>query len=154
MQFYFFFTKFPHLGPQRIKKKKTKRESYQIPKAPMAKREVQVPQWSLGEMRGRLERDRAVKDRIELGLAVIKGGDRKVLEDEEDGDKWWGWAWIEVMMVDGIWREEKCERWNLELELELGVKTVGEGRCNIIAIVKQSLLRRARPLCQLGDSVD
>ena len=54
----------------------------------MAKREVQVPQWSLGEMRGRLERDRAVKDRIELGLVVIKGGDIKVLEDEEDGDKW------------------------------------------------------------------
>ena len=79
---------------------------------------------------------------------------------EEDDDKWWGWAWIEVMMINdevgGIWREEKCERWNLELELELelGVKTVGEGRCNIIAIVKQILLRRARPLCQLGDSVD
>ena len=38
-------------------------------------------------MRGRLERDRAVKDRIKLGLVVIKGGDIKVLEDEEDGDK-------------------------------------------------------------------
>ena len=63
------------------------RESYQIPKAPMAKREVKVPQWSLGEMRGRLERDRAVTDRIELGLVVIKGGDRKVLEDEDDDDK-------------------------------------------------------------------
>ena len=49
-----------------------------------------------------------------------------------------------MMMVDGIWREEKCERWNLELGL--GVKTVGEGRCNTFAIVKQSLLWRARPL--------
>ena len=47
----------------------------------------EVPQWSLGEMRGRLKRDRAVTDRIELGLVVIKGGDRKVLEDEEDDDK-------------------------------------------------------------------
>ena len=53
----------------------------------MAKREVKVPQWSLGEMRGRLKRDRAVTDRIELGLVVIKGGDRKVLEDEEADDK-------------------------------------------------------------------
>ena len=26
MQFYFFFTKFPHLGPQRIKKKNEERE--------------------------------------------------------------------------------------------------------------------------------
>ena len=49
-----------------------------------------------------------------------------------------------MMMFDGIWREEKCERWTLELGL--GVKTVGEGRCNTFAIVKQSLLWRARPL--------
>ena len=71
----------------RERERERERESYQIPKAPMAKREVKVPQWSLGEMRGRLERDRAVTDRIELGLVVIKGGDRKVLEDEEADDK-------------------------------------------------------------------
>lgn len=58
----------------------------------MAKRAVQVPQWSLGETRGRFKCDRAVTDRVELGLLVIKGRDIKVwvlfvlLEDDDDDD--------------------------------------------------------------------
>jgi hypothetical protein len=65
---------------------------YQIPKAPVAKRTVQVPQWSLEETRGRFKCDRAVTDLVELGLLVIKGRDGKVwvlfelLEDDDDDD--------------------------------------------------------------------
>ena len=55
-----------------------------------------------------------------------------------------------MMMVDGIWWEKKCERWNLEMELELGVETVGEGRCNIIPIVKQSPPESEASLPTLG----